>query len=520
MSRILAFAMIFGAASFATPFQVHCQEQKQVKMSSDELAKWLEQRFGSIWKQEGITPAPLANDATLLRRVYLDLVGTIPSVSKTRDFLEDSAAYKRARLVEAVFSKEPTAFTDHRTAERSAEHLARVWRRVMVPGNSPNTRMAVQLEPWLKEQFASNVPYDQFTRSLLTATPPQNTGGPIRAVANGPAAFQQAVGNTPDNLADAFSRVFLGVRIGCAKCHDHPFTSWKQEDFWGMAAFFSQDGAKITAMDSGMEYSAKFLGDKDAKIPDQKAAREALADWMVAADNANFAATAVNRVWQHLCGRGIVGEVDDLDRVSNEERSLILNDLSKKFVDANFDLRWLIEGICKSTIYQRECAPGKAKEETRLAAYRPLKTLTPEQVFDSLEQALSLPVSNNQNSPRYNGQRIQLVARLNEAFAASPDQFRAGIPQALMIMHGKLTADATDLDKSRTLRAVVDAPFLRPTAKIETLYLATLTRRPRPIEIEHFTKYVDSQPTKDSRRQAYAEIFWGLLNSPEFVLSR
>lgn len=495
--------------------------------AAGELADWLDARFVALWEQDGRQPPEVIDDATYLRRVSLDLVGTIPSVAEARDFLADTDPAKRARLVERLLAD-----------RRHAEHLARVWRRVLVPSNSPNAGIAVQLEPWLQQQFAGNVPYDEFTRRLLTATaaaPAAMPAGVVNvrttgaALRESPLAFYQAVGSQPPEVAGAVTRVFLGVRLGCAKCHDHPFAQWKQRDFWGMAAFFAgtQAGNGLTETSSagitgedGRHYDPTFLGGDEAKISDGKLPRQVLAEWMTATDNRNFAATAVNRVWQHLLGRGLISPVDDLDLASPEERALVLDDLAARFVAAKFDMRWLIQGICRSRFYQSPSVSPEEAERDGLAFRRPLKTLTPEQVFDALEQALMLPVTNNDGSPRYNGQRAALVARLAEGMGDTPEQYRQGIPQVLMLMNGRLTASATNLDDSRTLRAVIEAPFLEPEQKITTLYLAAFTRRPRPEETDFLLKHTRRQTTDAGRREAYAEIFWALLNSPEFVLCR
>jgi hypothetical protein len=210
--------------------------------------------------------------------------------------------------------------------------------------------------------------------------------------------------------------------------------------------------------------------------------------------------------------------VDDLDQVSPAERK-ILDELAKLFVESGYDVRWLITGICKSKVYQQEVVKGSPAEEEGFV-HRPLKTLLPEQVFDSLEQALSLPIAKVDNGPRFNGERQQFVARMNESAPDSPADFKGGIPQALMLMNGKLTADATSLENSRTLRAVVEAPFLASEEKLTTLYLAALSREPRQEEIDYLLKHVASKQSEEDRKEAFAEIFWGILNSPEFVLSR
>lgn len=478
------------------------------KISSSELARRIDQRFTAIWKRDGVSPPPLVDDATFMRRTFLDLVGTIPSVSQVRDFLEAQGTFKREDLVDQLLNDDSRP---QRLASRSSEHLARIFRRMMIPKSSVNANMAPQLDPWLRDQFAENVSYDVFTHRLIAASDPA-----------GSQVFAQALGGTPVTMADGFTRYFLGVRIGCAQCHDHPFNGdLTQADFWGMAAFFGPTtGGQIPAIsdEAGNSYSARFLWGGVPEIPDDKSPREVLADWMVAPANQNFSATAVNRIWQHLCGRGLVTAVDDLDQATDEERT-VLDELGGWFAESGYNVRWLIEGICKSEYYQRASLSQEAEGDARLAL-RPLKTLTPEQVFDSLEQALALPIGRVDNPPRYNGMREAFVARMDEAASESPEDFGAGIPQALMIMNGQLTADATSLEKSRTLRAVVDAPFLNSREKIEVLFLVALTRVPSNGELEFLLGHIQSQPSEIARGRAYEDVFWGLLNSPEFVLSR
>lgn len=497
--------------------------------SSDQLAGWIDARFYELWKQAGVEQKEVVDDGTYLRRVYLDLLGTIPSVAQTRDFLADTAPDKRPRIVEKLMGE-----------ARSSTHLSRVYQRVMVPSGSPGMMFAPQFGAWLKQQMAARVPYDKMARDLVPAnTNVAFTGfaGPNQPVRNGAAgAFYRAVGATPDAAASSLSRVFLGVRIGCAKCHNHPFADWRQEDFWGMAAFFAsanfagQPGTaaddnkniKIKPMESDKEYTIRFLwSDEPAALHDNKSPRQILADWLVSKDNPNFAATAVNRVWQQLCGQGLIPHVDDLDQATPKQRAVVLDDLAREFIAADYDLQWLIEGICKSRAYQRLSATGNdPPPDSPLAIHRPLKTLTPEQVFDALEQALMLPLGQADQGPAYRAQAGTLIQRLNEAFSDSPDQFRAGIPQALVIMNGTIVSNATELEESRTLRAVVDAPFLEPTQKVETLYLAALTRKPEPRELERMLAHLASQSGEEERRKAYTDIYWALLNSPEFVFNR
>lgn len=503
------------------------------KLTSMELAQWIDGRFAEEYRTAGVEPVETVDDATFLRRIFLDLQGRIPTVAQLRDFLASDGTFKREDLIDRLVRDDdrPDLF-----AQRSSQHLARVWRRMMVPASAPGAPMAVQLDPWLATQFAANTPYDQLARKLLLASPQQTTFGlaSTTAMPADPDAaagiFQMAVGPTPENLASAYARVFLGVRLNCAQCHDHPFTDWTQNDFWGIAAFFAQGAGRqdqtqpapvIRPPDNqAVSYTAKLLWAEQPlkEIPAEKSPRDLLAEWMVSPDNPNFAATAVNRTWQYLCGRGLTGSVDDLDQVSPEERR-VLDDLAKLFIDSGYDVQWLVTGICKSKVYQQALRPGE-KTDGEGFVHRPLKSLLPEQVFDSLEQALSLPVARADNGPRFNGERDQFVQRMNESTAESPADYKGGIPQALMMMNGRMSADATSLETSRTLRAVVEAPFLKPEEKLETLFMAVLSRKPKPAELEYLLVHLKQKSTEDQQKEAFAEIMWGLLNSPEFVLSR
>ena len=491
-----------------------------------DLTVWLDTHFEQIWQEAEVQPR-LCEDATFLRRVFLDLAGRIPSVAETRDFLDDQSADKRTRLVERLLV-DPSNSGQNR--ELFAEHQARIWRRIMVPPGSDGAAVGTALDPWLEERFRENLPYDEVVRRLLTSREEED--------AQGTQAFYAAVGGSPDAYATTVTRVFLGVRVGCAQCHPHPFTDWEQDDFWGMAAFFvganvvpEQIGVEVEEPEpaspgiisyEGVTYTAKYLWDDGhAEIPDGTAGTSALADWMTAEGNPTFAATAVNRVWQHLLGRGLVFEADDLDLASPEERTLVLDDLAVMFEDSGFDLRWLMAGICNSRVYQCVSENRDGEKASLQEGTRPLKTLIPQQIFDSLEQALMLPVSQSSDeAARYNGQMAQLVLRLDESAGRSPEEYAAGVPQVLMLMNGRVTADATDLERSRMLRAVVDAPFLDEQQKIETLFLAALTRYPTDTERGTLLKHIQSQTTISDRRSAYGEILWALINTPEFVLCR
>lgn len=508
----------------------------EVSASADNLAAWIDSRFAESWPDA----PPIVDDATFLRRVFFDLVGSSPSVAHAREFFAQDGDYKRAQLVDRLLHDQ---HRPDRFSERMAANFANNWRRSVVMSPTLQTQPSIEiLESWMKAQLSANLPYDQVVRRLVAtsnadgatavAIPAARGGGngtlarpgtPPPSDLAATQAFYQLAGGTPEASAATVSRVFLGVRIGCAQCHDHPFAEWKQRDFWGTAAYFAGvrgaaagevAAARIKPDGSEIEYSGEYLFAKQISVDPKLAPRAAFATWMTSAENPHFAATVVNRVWQQLLGRGLTENIEDLDRVSASERQ-VLDELARHFVAAHYDLKWLIGGICRSQLYQRQCV---STPDVLPPGARPVKTLSAEQVFNALEQALMLPLARVDGAPRHNGLRTQLLARLNEAAAQSPEEYRAGIPQTLLLMNGEIVTAATDLEKSRTLRGVLDAPFLGEDEKLNTLFLAVLSRPPRETETKFLHEYLARQTTPEAQRIAFTEIFWGLLNSPEFVL--
>ena len=252
--------------------------------SPAELAAWIDQRLDAAWEQKGVAPRPVAGDEIFLRRAYLELTGTIPSVSQARDFLGESSPSKRGLLVNRLIRD-----------RKFDEHYAALWARTLAPAGESRS----PLTAWLRDEFRKDTPFDEIARQMITATGNSTTPSP--------ASFYFAVGNTPEQVTDNVARGLLGIRIGCAQCHDHPFTEWKEEDFWGMAAFFAGTGSNngvvadtfvttITPTNSTKEYNAKFLIGETPELTSKRSPRAVLAEWLTSPDNDYFAANVVNRV--------------------------------------------------------------------------------------------------------------------------------------------------------------------------------------------------------------------------------
>jgi hypothetical protein len=293
----------------------------------------------------------------------------------------------------------------------------------------------------------------------------------------------------PEDIAASTIRVFLGVRIECARCHDHPFARWKREQFWAQAAFFA--GVRRPASDTGdfmigtaltelkdrreliipgTERIAQpmFLDGKEPEWKYQASARDTLADWMTAKDNPFLARTVVNRLWAQLFGVGIV-PVDDFSDENKPSHPELLDELSRQFVDHGFDFKFLLRAITLSKTYQQSSVyPGAIKPETRLFAYMPVKSLSPEQIFDSLIQATGNR-DNSRGDPsrfsKFNASRNMV----QEKFAAQEKrtEYQTSIPQALALMNNPLLANATHPEKGETVAAIANAPFLDTTGKVE-----------------------------------------------------
>lgn len=475
-----------------------CVPQLRADSRGDDLAKWINAEGLKIW---GKVPET-CDDHTFARRVYLDTIGRVPSVSEIRDFQEFGPNRRNLLVEQLVYAEGERA---DRYRRLSARQFARHWVSVLIPPGTNTNGRTDSLQAFLAEKYRSGISYDDLISEFVRSP---STGG-----------YFELVGSLPENYAGHLSRVALGVRIECAMCHDHPFTAWTQDDFWGLAAFYASP-ANGHIENEGTTYPAKLLLEDKPLEGTATTHRLQLAEWLASNENEYFATTGANRFWQQLVGRGLYADVENLDQATSEER-LFADKLGQRFVDIGFDMQTLTSAICKSVWYQAK-ASNRDVDQNSQQFVRALKAVSPDQVFDSLEQALLLPVSRLSNdSPRWTGGREQMVVRLSETIGSSPEDFASGIPQALMMMNGQLTNDAISPERSRLLRAVIEAPFLPDDDRLETLYLAVLTRKPSAAETQALKKYIDSQSANSADRQkAYGEILWALLNSPEFVLCR
>jgi hypothetical protein len=508
LASALAATIFIGPAGAAAP-------------DPSELASRIDKRLETRWQAAKVHPAPRADDAEFLRRAYLDITGRIPRAADVHVFLANRAVDKRRQLIDRLLDD-----------PRFAIHFANVWRAELLPEVASNREAAVfqaGFEGWLRRQFRARTGYDRLVRELLT-TPIAAQGRDAEPVLRdperpNPLAFFAVKEARPENLAAAVTRTFLGIRLECAQCHDHPFAKWKQGQFWSQAAFFAgirkqgnglfaplTEAARrheLTPPGGRKPRQAAFLDGGTPQWPRDRGPRAVLADWITAADNPYFARTAVNRVWGHFFGVGLVDPVDDFRDDNPPSHPELLDDLARAFVASGFDLSYLIRGICLSRAYQRTSARTHASQDgTRLPARMPVKALTGEQLFDSLALATGYRDGQDRGAARR-----QFLTRF--ALAGSAAEPETSVQQALTLLNGRFVAWATDPEKCPTLVAVTQTPRMSLAQRIEALYLATLSRKPSAEELKRLERYA-REAGADREAGRLADIFWMLLNSAEF----
>jgi hypothetical protein len=482
------------------------------------LAASIDERLARHWKANKVQPAPAAHDAQFLRRVYLDLIGRIPSAGEARHFLADKTSDKRQRLVETLLG-----------SPRYVTHWMHYWEMLWLP---ERRRIYGMENAWLLKQLYENVGYDRMVRELITA--------PVDGLtwANGRVGFISASFSSlddfyywkranPETLTAVTTRFFLGVRLECAQCHDHPFAKWKRQEFWSQAAFFAglvqapgegvrpfRDNTSVRTIampDGGKQVPARFLDGTEPKWQDGLGGRKVLAEWITSPKNPYFARALANRLWAYFLGTGLIEPVDEMvgKEVQDNDPGGVLDELAQGFVAHDFDLKFLIRAITATRAYQLTSARSHpSQDEPRLFGRLSVRGLTAEQLFDSLAEAI-----------RYRAPRQPVFARFLADFANASERAvdtQSSIPQALAMMNGELVAGATSLSRSRTLTALLDLPLLDTAGRVEALYLSTLSRPPRADERKRMLAFIAKA---GGEAEALADVFWVLLNSAEFKLN-
>ncbi|WP_165219927.1 DUF1549 domain-containing protein [Aquisphaera insulae] len=533
-------------------------------------------------KSPKVEPAPPTSDVEFVRRIHLDLAGSPPTPEQVAVFVNDRAKDKRAKLIDALLE-----------SPGMAQNWARYWRdtiRFHATNQNPGQVRYDLLEEWLEAQFRKNRPWDEIVTAMITATG--------RVDENGAVAFSLASEAKPVEMAGEVSRLFLGVQIQCAECHDHKTDSWKRQQFHELAAFFS--GTRARNVERGMagqlpvfsveavpraRYAMPDLADPKKQIPvaprfflasstkevsslpetlDAPGRRVLGASYITGQDNPWFARAFVNRIWFVLMGDSFYDLVDDIGPERTPKAKEVVETLADQWQKGGYDVRWLLRTITNTEAYQRRVrSTANPAGKASFAAACPSR-LRPDQIADSLVQALGLPedlrpaplpadgkkgkaakgadgktpVAKVKNPAqlaqatglggapiqgkgankqvRAGGPRALFGALFAMDPSASPDEILGTIPQALFLMNGPLVQARTQA-RPGTVLAEILASSSSDREALNRLYLRTLSRQPNAKEVETCSAYIGRV---GNRAEAFEDINWALVNSTEFISRR
>jgi hypothetical protein len=538
---VIVLAVVTIVARAARSPLPKAERLKEVGVAIDDLkpavAK-INADFAEHWAKSGIRPATKADELQVLRRLSLALHGTVPSLQEVRQFMADKRTDRLEHWTRRMLA-------DKRFGDYFAERLARGM--VGTEGAQFIVFRRDRFVDWLSEQLQHNTPYDELVRKVISETGLW-TGNPATN-------FITAASNDGDidenKLAGKTVRVFLGQRIDCAQCHDHPFDHWKQHEFEGLAAFYGQvrpsglvgiedmekkDGKTIeyevddrkTLEKRVVPCSVPFLSER---VPADGSRRARLAAWVTDPANRRFERAIANRVWGLLFGRSYIEPVDDLRDPPEDSRDL-LDLLGEDFRQHNCDLRRLIQIVAASDPFRlsseydlpADVGNDSAKAQGILAAAEkewalfPLIRLRPEQVIGALFQSSSIQTVDQNSHLLFRTIRLLQGGQfVNEYGDLGENELldRGGtIPQRLLMLNGELAAGPT---KSNPVNAVGRIALLASSdeKRVETAYLCCLSRLPTAEELQCFVTEMRDKP-RDERRQAVEDLVWTLYNTTEF----
>lgn len=473
-----------------------------------------------------IYPSDLCSDEVFLRRVYLDVIGAVPEVETISEFIADKTPNKRERAVDDLLSRKE--FT-----EMWVMKFAELLQIRTDDNNGVSYKSTLLYFNWIKDRIANNVPMDQIVRDLLTAK-----GGTFVS----PATNYYQIERDNLKITENVAQVFMGMRIQCAQCHDHPFDQWTQDDYYSFASFFSQVGRKRAAdpresviynRNSGeinhpvhkKPMPPKFLGGETPEIKKGTDRREVLADWLASPENPFFARNLANIVWSHFFGQGIIEPVDDV-RISNPPSNPeLLDQLASRFTEYQYDFRKLVRDVCTSRIYQLSTRTNPSNEDDlRNFARAQLRRMRAEVLLDVISQvtktknkfqglplgARALQIADG----RFSNYFLTTFGRATRETVCSCEVvMEPNLSQALHLLNGDVT------NKRITQGRIVQTMLKEgknPEKVIDDLYLRCYSRKPRADEKANLLASLDGE---DSVESALNDVFWALLNSKEFIFN-
>lgn len=495
---------------------------------------YIDQLIDAKLQRLKIQPSAAVDDVTFLRRVTEDLTGQLPTAEEVRSF---TAAPNRPKLIDALLARK--SYVDHFTLKWG--DLLQNSRKYL------GDKAAWEFREWIREAVAANKPYDQFVREMLTARGSTN---------DNPAANYFRVTRDAKPTMEKTTQVFLGVRMVCTQCHDHPFERWTQNQYYEMTSFFSTVGLR-PGFDSGEEIVYDKRDDYDVRhpkddrvmkpkflvaattaslgpvaLPDGADRRKAFAEWITAKENPFFAKSMANRMWSYFLGKGIIDPVDDIRASNPPANEALLNALTKDFKDHDYDLKRLIRTIVSSRAYQASIATNEwnVTDSTNFSHAIP-RRLNAEQLMDALTQATGVrptfpEVPADTKAEEFPDPHVgkdgflDLFGRPQRESACECERKTdLSLPQALNLVNGRTISDAISDPGGRVAKALIAGVTDR--VLLDEMYLATLSRLPTPTELDTAITWLRTGSSGGESRAARAQdLLWALVNSKAFLFNR
>ncbi|HUS08477.1 MAG TPA: DUF1549 and DUF1553 domain-containing protein [Bryobacteraceae bacterium] len=496
---------------------------------------YIDQLIDAKLQRLKIQPSPAVDDVAFLRRASADLTGQLPTPAEIKDFLADPAPSqaKRVKMIDRLMSR--PSFVDHWTLK---------WGDLLQNNRKYiGDKGAWEFREWIRESVAKNTHYDKFVRELLTS---------YGSSYENPAANYFRVTRDAKQTMEKTTQVFLGVRMVCTQCHDHPFERWTQNQYYEMTSFFSTVGLR-PGFDSGEEIIYDKRDDFDVKhpkderimrpkflvaastasaaptaLPNEANRRQALADWITSKENPFFAKAMANRMWSYFLGKGIIDPVDDIRASNPPSNEALLNALTKDFKDHDYDLKHLIRTIVNSRTYQARISTNEwnATDNVNFSHAVP-RRLNAEQLMDALTQATGIrpmfpEVPADMAADAFPDPHVgkdgflDLFGRPQRESACECERKTdLSLPHALNLINGKTISDAIADPKGRLAKAILSGAADR--ALLEEMYLVTLSRLPTPSELDQGITYLHNGEGRTARAQ---DLLWALVNSKAFLYNR
>jgi hypothetical protein len=488
------------------------------------------------WEQLGVVPSDLSTDEQFLRRVSLDLTGTLPTPEKIKAFNENKDPAKRDKLIDELLE---TAEYSYLFANKWADIL-RVKRR----GQADRASGTFAFHTWIREAIAADMPYDQFARRILAANGEESQN---------PTTVWYKELNDPQQFVDDTAQVFLGLRIACAQCHHHPYEKWSQDDYWGLAAFFGRVGRKnvkilgaqngeaqrlvvynkpsgsVTNKRTNSPAQIKALDGPAMDIPADDDPRHKLVDWMSDKDNPFFARAVANRYWSHFFGRGIVDPLDDMRVTNPPSNPELLDALAKELVNSKYSLKHLVKTIVKSRTYQLSAVPNEFNKHDKqsFARFYP-RRMSAEVLYDAVNQVTAskarfgqLPA--DKHAPNraimlpdesFQSYFLDVFGRPQRISACECERVsEANLAQALHLLNSQ------EIQDKLSVRADLYVKDTRGDEdKVKELFLWAFARQPSQehlsVALEHISRH------NNNKKAAYENLIWALINTKEFVFNQ